>query len=585
MAKKKEISTLKNEYSIIRVPEMRRALLDAWTYTNGDTKEQLFLAAIKLSSGKCFYCGEELAEVDEDDNITYFDSIQWDHLYPSSLGNPLVIGNCVIACPGCNGAKSDSLPLTYVLEKLEKDEDTLYTLPEYEEIISDYSRLYKKKYPFFRKYSKQMALSLVSENEYIDFWSTVLRETLQSDWNKQVNWNGKLWKRHTDSELFAKYVESFSITNSARSRANFIVNVFSKDETPIKDRDPENIVKTLDSIYDKFQNLPQNLKGGIRPAIISFVSLFKLKDYYIKNSSHDVIDKIEAHVDKKFFKKLRKDFFHEYEKSGKTESSRIENALQQSFSSFTQPFKKSLDKTIHQYSVPEMTQLILQLACKKRLQYKRFLILRLLKELNKEELNYNLFTKLIDSNAAWVDEILPKYSAFVDLGKDNPIISSTNSRELRLKYKVNPATLSREENIAILRAYYKTSSTTEKRKLSLIREFSRNLGFNASLILLSVNNNLSQAWIDASDIYSAEDEIIYRIINKKYSVSTSLIFSVKRFVFTKTTGNTLKEVSAYQFQKLREATSSSDRSKIDYIEHLVKLLIENNLNEELSLFD
>lgn len=63
------------------------------------------------SSGKCWYCGEQLTEEQiYDDNGKAISSIsRWhvDHIFPLSKGGGYEIENLAPACISCNSSKSD----------------------------------------------------------------------------------------------------------------------------------------------------------------------------------------------------------------------------------------------------------------------------------------------------------------------------------------------------------------------------------------------------------------------------------------------------------------------------------------------
>lgn len=575
MAKKtlKETSISDNEYSITRVPEMRRAILDAWTYSNGDPKKQLFQTAVELTNGRCFYCGDKLAEVNDDDKINFFKSVQWDHLYPSSLGNPLVIGNCVLACVGCNGAKSDKLPIVYIEERLDQGLPLLFDIPEYVNLIDSYSKIYKENYPNFVRYSKLAEKGLIDERDYQNFWKRVLSETLLSDWRKQVNWNGKLWKRHADAELFENYVESFKVTDQERSKATLIVNTFAKTPRSMKELSDLEVVEVLDRIFYGFIDSQASLRRGLRQAIIRFVTMFGYRDFYIKNSKFDIIDKIEAHVNRDFFERLKADFIEDYISSEKEVAPSTLANLQQTFRQFTKFFEGSLDKTIYNYTDEEVLSLISSYQ-KIEGTNKQYLIVNFVKEIStNSDLNYKLVKSLIDVSASWVDDLLPRYAAFDNLVYTSSVINFSNVREFRLLFRKDPLLVTPHENLSVLKAYYENSTAEETKKLIIIREFAQRIGLDENRTLLSVNENLTRTWVDDTNLHEAEDNAIYEAFFEKYSKQSvdnlRVIFVLKTFVFTSTTGNTLKEVSNYQFKILKETVTKTQRPKIDFIMSLV----------------
>ena len=201
-----------------------------------DTTEVINFA-IKVSEGKCFYCGLEINN-EELGTIPY----AYDHFYPATNFNLFTRGNIVLSCRNCNSLKGDKNPLQFMFSNKEKYMRA-FSEEVYNNKISEMMNLYKTDHPEFyqfgtkenspeetNKFFKNNIEPLISKlllgdnsKEYIGEWSEFIEESREKSiipltkykeegikyilsWSSEEN---KDLLNITDLELFKSVVEDF----------------------------------------------------------------------------------------------------------------------------------------------------------------------------------------------------------------------------------------------------------------------------------------------------------------------------------------------------------------------------------------
>jgi len=90
-------------------------------------REALFEAVFARDGGRCAYCGIEVRRRRRGLHRAP-DLATLDHLRPRSMGGALDLGNLVLACQACNGARGVIDPETFRARMRAQAEDPIRTL-------------------------------------------------------------------------------------------------------------------------------------------------------------------------------------------------------------------------------------------------------------------------------------------------------------------------------------------------------------------------------------------------------------------------------------------------------------------------
>lgn len=243
--------------------EYIRTLTNRFSSENCGNYKETEKYATNFTHGRCLYCGKQLYE-EKDGKIGHLrEKVQWDHLFPASIGGLFAKGNVALSCPECNNEKNNMSVREYYEIRLKRHDNVYFkNIVELNKKMADFTM------PYYRDWPQFAGMALTIQNVHDAITTKKLIETLEQGIHLSEFVNVVPDKLHNlmmmpDAELWLNLRnENYSVyrdysidtikgyTSQVTTLANEFVNTFGKD-TKINELSTDTIVTWLNKIGGK----------------------------------------------------------------------------------------------------------------------------------------------------------------------------------------------------------------------------------------------------------------------------------------------------------------------------------------------